>query len=247
MEIPASHPRKASLDLRHRLTEGFAKGFVASAGLIAHGRGEAFDYLLGERTCVHADKAQETASALLLLAENPVLSVNGNVCALCPGEVVSLAKVVSAKVEINLFYRSVERIKLIRDVLLGYGADEVYGVGVGEKTIPGLDSERGRADVAQVEADVVLVMLEDGDRAEALKSMGKKVVAVDLNPLSRTAQMADISIVDNVVRALPNMIEYAKKLKNKPDDELKSLVDGFDNRLNLAEMEKLIRVGSDTV
>ncbi len=33
--------------------------------------------------------------------------------------------------------------------------------------------------------------------------MGKTVIAVDLNPLSRTARMASLTIVDEVTRALP--------------------------------------------
>jgi 4-phosphopantoate--beta-alanine ligase len=45
-------------------------------------------------------------------------------------------------------------------------------------------------------ADVVLVPLEDGDRTEALVKMGKKVIAIDLNPLSRTSQKASITIVE---------------------------------------------------
>ena len=53
------------------------------------------------------------------------------------------------------------------------------------------------------EADVVLVPLEDGDRCQALKAMGKTVVTVDLNPLSRTAKAADVTVVDELTRALP--------------------------------------------
>ena len=48
MEIPKSHPRYRSLTTRERLVDMARKGIVAEAGLIAHGRGEAFDYLLGE-------------------------------------------------------------------------------------------------------------------------------------------------------------------------------------------------------
>ena len=33
--------------------------------------------------------------------------------------------------------------------------------------------------------------------------MGKKVITIDLNPLSRTAQTAHITIVDEVTRCLP--------------------------------------------
>jgi 4-phosphopantoate---beta-alanine ligase len=242
MEVPVNHPRKGSLDVRHRLVSGFESGVVASAGLIAHGRGEAFDYLLGEKTSKKAMEAVEAAVAMLFLADEPVISVNGNVAALCPKEVVKLADIVGAKIEVNLFYRSRERLVKIRDVLLDAGAAEVYGVDVVEKTLSGLDSERAKAE-AQIGADVVLVMLEDGDRTEALKRMGKSVIAIDLNPLSRTAQQADITVVDNIVRALPKMVESAEKLKYKGEDELKSLVLGFDNLKNLSHMEDLTRLG----
>ena len=48
--IPKSHPRAKSLYIRERLVHGFDDGLVAKEGLMAHGRGEAFDYLLGEKT-----------------------------------------------------------------------------------------------------------------------------------------------------------------------------------------------------
>lgn len=50
IEIPESHPRYQSLLTRHRIEEGVEKGITSRQGLIAQGRGEAFDYLLGERT-----------------------------------------------------------------------------------------------------------------------------------------------------------------------------------------------------
>ena len=49
-DIPDSHPRKASLMARHNLVEAAAEGLLAESAMIAHGRGEAFDYLLGEKT-----------------------------------------------------------------------------------------------------------------------------------------------------------------------------------------------------
>ena len=42
--------------------------------------------------------------------------------------------------------------------------------------------------------------------------MGKDVVTVDLNPMSRTAKQASVTIVDNVVRALPLLCEEIRKL-----------------------------------
>jgi 4-phosphopantoate--beta-alanine ligase len=55
-----------------------------------------------------------------------------------------------------------------------------------------------------------LVPLEDGDRCNALVAMGKSVVVVDLNPLSRSAQQGTITIVDEVSRALNTMLELAR-------------------------------------
>jgi len=49
--------------------------------LLAHGRGEALDYLLGEETTPVARKAIRAATALLLTSERPVISVNGNAAA----------------------------------------------------------------------------------------------------------------------------------------------------------------------
>ena len=49
-EIPKNHPRYQSLFTREKIIEGMHEGIVAEAGLIAAGRGEAFDYILGEET-----------------------------------------------------------------------------------------------------------------------------------------------------------------------------------------------------
>src|SRR5688500_14013700 len=86
--IPSNHPRAKSLAIRELLVSGFTSGLVVSEGLIAHGRGEAFDYLLGEKTSTYAFDAIKAAASLLLLAERPVISVNGNTAALCPKDVV---------------------------------------------------------------------------------------------------------------------------------------------------------------
>ena len=74
--IPSSHPRAVSLLIRERLVSGFDNGLVAKEGLIAHGRGETFDYLLGEKTTKNAKKAIKAASQALILARSPVISVN---------------------------------------------------------------------------------------------------------------------------------------------------------------------------
>ena len=84
-------------------------------------------------------------------------------------------------------------------------------------------------------------MLEDGDKTEALKAAGKKVVSVDLNPLSRTARKADVTIVDNIVRAVPNMSKFAGEMKKLPKQELASITELFDNERNLKACEELVR------
>ena len=103
--VPKTHPRYESLKYRHKIIRGMKNLVVAEAGLIAHGRGECFDYILGEKTTDSAKKAIEAAVAALLIAKNPVISVNGNVAALIPEELVKLSKEIRVPLEINLFYQ----------------------------------------------------------------------------------------------------------------------------------------------
>jgi len=240
--IPPNHPRRESLLLRERIVEGYKKGIVALEGLIAHGRGECFDYLLGEKTHDFAIEAIEAAAASIITAKHPVISVNGNTAALVPREIVELAKVSGAKIEVNLFYRTREREEAIANWLKQHGAEEILGVGDdASATIPELFSERRRVSPRGILiADVVLVPLEDGDRTEALRKMGKTVIAIDLNPLSRTARAATITIVDNVVRAMPLLIEKIKFLKSKPREELLEIIRRYDNNRVLQEALKTI-------
>ncbi|MDW3611271.1 MAG: phosphopantothenate/pantothenate synthetase, partial [Nitrososphaeraceae archaeon] len=201
--IPSNHPRAKSLAIRQLLANGFKSGMVVSEGLIAHGRGEAFDYLIGEKTSNFAFDAIKAASSLLLLAKRPVISVNGNTAALCPRDIVDLANETKSTIEVNLFYRDKKRENLIAETLKKNGANIVLGVGEKEfLKIPELTSNRRHVDPEGIFlADVIFVPLEDGDRTKALINMQKKVITVDLNPLSRTAQTATISIIDNIVRA----------------------------------------------
>ena len=216
---------------------------MAAEGLIAHGRGEAFDYLIGERTTTTAQKAIKAAAALMQISKSPVISVNGNAAALCPKEIVELSKATGAAIEVNLFYRTEEREKAMKAELEMHGAENVLGVGQrASARIPELQSERRRVDPDGIyKADTVFVPLEDGDRTEALVKMGKKVITVDLNPLSRTARAAHVSIVDNVIRAMPAMVEIARELK--ANRSLKKIVDDFDNKKNLRDSIKIIRGG----
>lgn len=201
--IPRSHPRYRSLVVRAGLAEKMQQGLVVPEGLMAHGRGEAFDYLLGERTSPSAALAERAAAARLLLARHPVVSVNGNVAALAAREVAALARALPGLgVEVNLFHRTPRRAELVARELRQAGVREVLGVRPTAR-LRGLASDRSWVDAQGIlRADVVLVPLEDGDRAEALVRGGKFVISVDLNPLSRTSRTSQLPIVDELSRAL---------------------------------------------
>ena len=227
-DVPKTHPRYLSLTLRDTIVAGVEQGITSVHGLIAHGRGEAFDYLIGEATQPFATEAIHAAAAMLCLAEHPVISANGNVAALAPEGLIELGKVLNAPLEVNIFHTETGREQRIREHLLKHKARL--------ETLPAVDGMEGAPDVlmptteAQLsyidsnrkfvhpegifKADVVFVPLEDGDRCEALRKMGKEVVTVDLNPMSRTAKQASITIVDNVVRALPLL---CKEIRNFSD------------------------------
>jgi 4-phosphopantoate--beta-alanine ligase len=227
--IPRSHPRYDSLLKREKLIAGFKKGIVSNAGLIAHGRGETFDYFLGEKSQEFAIEAEKAAVAALKLAVNPVISINGNVAALVPDEIIELSKIVNAKLELNLFYRTDERVKKIEELFWEKGVN-LLGVEPDAK-IPGLDHKRALCSRAGIySADAVLIPLEDGDRAEALKKMGKRIIAIDLNPLSRTAQVSDITIVNELTRAVQEMVELSKKITN-----LENILQNYNNKKNLSK------------
>jgi len=236
------HPRAESLHIREKLVDGFRAGIVAEAGLMAHGRGEAFDYLLGEKTGSHAMRAIEASAATLLFATRPVISVNGNAAALQAENIVKLAKIVNAGIEVNLYYRSASRENAIKLLLESAGAEHVLGIGeAATARLEGIGSERRRIDPQGIAAaDVVLVPLEDGDRTEALVKAGKLVIAIDLNPLSRTARAASITIVDNIVRAIPALLEAIQTLKTAPTEQLEAKLSSFDNNKNLNEATRAI-------
>jgi len=228
--IPPNHPRYRSLVVRERLAKCAQKGIVSWEGLTAHGRGEAFDYLLGERTTVSARYAERTAAAMLLSAQHPVISINGNSAALAAPEIASLQRACHALVEVNLFHRTEERVRQIESLLRDAGVNVFSG-----KTERLLALSHDRAWCRRggmYAADVVLVPLEDGDRCEALVRMGKKVIAIDLNPLSRTARNATLTIVDELTRALP---EIARACTDLSLIERQHLVTSLDNHYLLRE------------
>jgi len=228
---------------RQRVEDGVKAGLVATQGLIAHGRGEAFDYLVGEQTIPAADEAAQAAAANLLIAKNPVLSVNGNTAVLVPDELAALQNALGCKMEVNLFHRTEERVTKLASFLEAHGCTNVLGKGA-QPTIPGLDHERGRSTLDGIfSADVVLVPLEDGDRCQALRNMGKTIIVVDLNPLSRTARSASVSITDNVRRAIPRITHHVAALSRAEAQRVSAAFDAHKNlRDTLEFMAERLRV-----
>lgn len=240
MPIPRSHPRYASLKTRERLVAAHLQGIVVLEGLIAHGRAEAWDYLLGEESSAPALVAERAAAAVLVAAERPAISVNGNAAVLAAVPVARLAAAIPARVEINLFHRTDDRVRRIVQLMRAAGAKDVLGLRP-DARIPGLESKRARCHREGIFlADVVLVPLEDGDRADALVRMGKTVISVDLNPLSRTSLAASVPIVDELTRALPNIHRFVRQLSTDPREAFR-LAHEYDRARNLAAVFGFIR------
>lgn len=268
-DVPKTHPRYLSLSLRDTIVAGVEQGITSIHGLIAHGRGEAFDYLIGEATQPFAIEAIHAAAAMLRLAEHPVISVNGNVAALTPEALIELGQVLNAPLEVNIFHTETGRELRIREHLLKHKARlETSPAGVGvdarletspadravedapdilmpttEAQLSYIDSNRKFVHPDGIfKADVVFVPLEDGDRCEALRKMGKVVVTVDLNPMSRTAKQASITIVDNVVRALPLLCE---EIRNFNDSTAADILKRYSNEVVLQQaLQHISRSGN---
>ena len=213
MRLSRRHPRYRSLRVRADLGEALRAGLVVPEGLIAQGRGEAFDYLLGERSSPAARRAARVAARWLVAAERPVVSVNGNVAALAAREVAELQRAIPGlRVEVNLFHRTPARAAAVARALRRAGVHNVLGVRPSAR-IPHLPSDRAWVDARGIAlADVCLIPLEDGDRTEALRRLGKRVISIDLNPLSRTSRRADLPIVDELTRALRGISGAARNL-----------------------------------
>ena len=128
-----------------------------------------------------------------------------------------------------MFYHNEGRKKKIVRHLKNAGTKQVLGTNPrSNQKLTGIDSPRRIVDKDGIfAADVVLVPLEDGDRTQALKRAGKTVITFDLNPLSRTAQTADITIVDNVIRGMRLLISACRKTRTKKVS--------FNNKKALAE------------
>ncbi len=244
-KIAPTHPRASSLIIREKLVDGFKNGIVVPHGLIAHGRGEAFDYLLGEKTTKYAYEAEKAAVCLLLLSKKSIISVNGNTAALCARDLVTLSNVTKSRIEVNLFHKSVARSNAIARILKKEDAFDVLGLDDKSRMmIKDISSNRKYVDKNGImNSDTIFVALEDGDRTESLVKMGKKVISVDLNPLSRTAIASNITIVDNIVRVIPNMIKISEHLVKKDKYYLLQLIKNFDNKENIHKSLLMIKEG----
>ncbi|MCP2507552.1 MAG: phosphopantothenate/pantothenate synthetase [Candidatus Thalassarchaeaceae archaeon] len=220
--ISKNHPRYRSLIAREKIVDASNNGLLAHSAMIAHGRGEAFDYLLGEETSKSAKLAIKEVAYRLNKSKNPIISVNGNTVVLAGEDLIRIAAVLECPIEINLYYRTEERIsKLLR--LLNEQKNKVTKeacpegwIGDWDKSVNsvrllgqendgliiGLEGPRAICSFEGIQrSSTVLVPLEDGDRCEALVALGKEVLVIDLNPLSRTARKASVTIVDEVSRA----------------------------------------------
>ena len=102
--------------------------------------------------------------------------------------------------------------------------------------IPNLEGPRANCHSEGIfSADTILVPLEDGDRCESLIAMGKTVCVIDLNPLSRTARTATVTIVDELSRCVPILIEELMNGYLEPP-----LLEKWDNEKNLQEVIDVI-------
>ena len=234
-----SHPRYQSLLSRHLLENAAKHGMLADSALIAHGRGEAYDYLIGEKTSPNALEATKNGLAHLMAGKKPVISLNGNTTALAGYELMKIAEYLQCPIEVNIFYRTEQRISALFGYLDRIKQEHDISVDIlGENpdtTIPGLKGPRAKCCTQGIySSDVILVPLEDGDRCEALVEMGKTVIVVDLNPLSRSANMASITIVDEISRVAKNMLKLIEN-NDLPDIEIE-----FNNNKNLQTSVNII-------
>ena len=220
--------------VREHLAEMVEKGLVNPTGLISHGRGEAFDYLMGERTIDASLKAERAAAAFLLKAERPMVCVNGNAAALDAKRLIALAEVIPASLEINLFHRTEERVDKLVSYMESEGGKNILGRNP-DARIPGLNHDRALCTKTLYDCDAIVVPIEDGDRAEALVKMGKVVISIDINPLSRTSRAATVPVCDEMSRALENIIRFVNELKGK-DDEIRKITETYSNAENRKEV-----------
>ena len=230
--------------VREHLADMVEKGLVNPTGLISHGRGEAFDYLMGEKTLAPSLEAEKVAAAYLLKAKRPLVCVNGNAAALDAKNLIKLSETIPAPLEINIFHRTEERMGLLIDYMESQGCKEVLGR-IPEARIPGLNHDRALCTKTLYDCDTIIVPIEDGDRAEALVKMGKVVISIDINPISRTSKTATVPISDELTRALENIIRFVDELRGN-DDEIERIISSYNNDDNRRALLKEISAFLET-
>ncbi|MCQ2086317.1 MAG: phosphopantothenate/pantothenate synthetase [archaeon] len=244
MTISQSHPNYKTLIIRERLAKMVDNGLVDKTGLISHGRGEAFDYLMGGKTLEPSLESEKVAAAHLLKAKKPLICVNGNAAVLDAEKLIQLANTIPAPLEVNLFHRTEERVEKLIEYLESKGGKNILGK-LPTAKIPGLDHSRALCSEDLYNCDCILVPIEDGDRAEALVNMGKVVISIDINPISRTSKTATVPISDEMSRALTNIIIFIKVLKGR-NNEIDSLITSFSCTQNrkavLSEISKFLKL-----
>ncbi len=233
--INKDHPRYESLVYRKKITDAYDEGILADSGLIAHGRGETFDYLIGEKTTDNSHNTIDVSACYFLTRKHPVLSVNGNTTALVAEGIANLSKLLDIPIEINLYYRTSQRIKKIEKLYNNLGVSQLLGTDDDDFIdTPDLNGPRSPVSIEGInKADLVFIPLEDGDRAEKLSKIGKDTISVDLNPLSRTAQTSTVTIVDNIVRVIPELTNSIEKYMDEDKNTLLDKIDNFNNKTNL--------------
>ena len=66
------------------------------------------------------------------------------------------------------------------------------------------------------------------------------MIVVDLNPFTRSSKKATITIVDNIIRAIPLLIKQIRQLKKSNKNKLKKILKNHKNKKNLKKAIKEI-------
>jgi 4-phosphopantoate--beta-alanine ligase len=175
-----------------------------------------------------------------------VFSVNGSAAALAGEEITDLVGGHDRLlIEVNLFHHTAERSRRIADYLRGLGVPRVVE-SASEDAVPLASIQHARKHMHKdgiARADVVMVALEDGDRCQALVESGRQVIAIDLNPLSRTARLANVTIVDELTRTIHVLRACMETDRKRTPQELKGRIARYNNQAVLERAVAAIRSG----
>jgi len=233
--IPKDHPRYKSLVTREHLAECARTGIVSLEGLTSHGRGEAFDYLLGEKTSESALLAGKDCGGPAPHRKTPGALRERQHRGACGTRN-------RASPEGKRGARRGQ--PLPPDTRTGTADRD------GSSAMPVRTVFSGRSRSASSRSPTTgpfcrregcllpmscLSRSKTATAARCSVGMGKKVIAIDLNPLSRTAKTATLTVVDEVTRALPEIAQACTALS---DGKCRSLVAVMDNRVFLQEAKE---------